>query len=880
MTVLQAKAWVRATQEDIVGWSQDFLDHFNSRWDGFRVGRFILATAATNLHAEVLVAAIRTEQERFRGLGLHYEVWGPEELFDRLRRDPLSLRQFLGPDWATQVYGGDDPYLDPIAAEARAKLSAQAISVSRESLISECEAGNVEGVRLLLRAGLSSNVRTADGLTPADVALKGLSLAASVEADDPYVGVLSALGEAGVSERTMGRLAHDALTAGNRIALTALILSGVPADVLDLQGRTLAAQAMRADARETHHSSRWSELVSRGAWRNKDVAIWMMCWAARTGRNELLRRLGNRVVDLDITLPQTPGEPVETDESALWVAGGSALHQGAATGIRIVRQLVAMGADVEAVDSSGRTPLHIAAEADAVETVRLLLRQGAAPLRTDHAERLPLDYAGRHTRPILLNAMADFQDPSLARAALARACNRRDDATVRALILKGADPNAANEEEPAPLFRFAYWLDFSSPWDLAAGKRCIETLLSLGADPQRKDKWGSTALHRFAERGDVDIARMLLARGAQALDVDEKGSTALMWARDEIMASLLISEGCDPHQADFSDYRAVDHAAMTGCNSLVEWYGHQGISPHPNAVLFGALHAGEEKDALAALTNGASPTAVDLHGMCALHLAAECWMWSVVDALLRAGADVQGPSAQGSSALGHCLRLRISALRGLEEFERTVEVLLDAGASVEHIDRQGRPAILAGIYPWVSPKVANRLFEPCATSADSEGQTTLMSAASYATSALFGTFLPRGGPIDRQDREGRTALTYAVRSSIDAIEKVDRLLNEGADPNVRDNYGRTVLFPAAASPEYGILERLIEAGGDVKSRCNNGETPLLIAAREGRYHNVQLLIEEGAQAAPVASSGETPLSAALRGGHVDVYNLILTIAGR
>ncbi|KAM9792968.1 cyclin-dependent kinase 4 inhibitor B [Neosynchiropus ocellatus] len=60
----------------------------------------------------------------------------------------------------------------------------------------------------------------------------------------------------------------------------------------------------------------------------------------------------------------------------------------------VARVLLAHGADPNVPDrSTGRTPLHDAAEAGFVETVRLLVQSGADTQARDHRKRRPVDLA-------------------------------------------------------------------------------------------------------------------------------------------------------------------------------------------------------------------------------------------------------------------------------------------------------------------------------------------------------------------------------------------------------------------------------------------------------------------------------------------------------
>lgn len=55
--------------------------------------------------------------------------------------------------------------------------------------------------------------------------------------------------------------------------------------------------------------------------------------------------------------------------------------------------LIARGAELEAVDEEGRTPLRAAVDCADVQLVHTLLRHGANPQRADTDDRTPLDIA-------------------------------------------------------------------------------------------------------------------------------------------------------------------------------------------------------------------------------------------------------------------------------------------------------------------------------------------------------------------------------------------------------------------------------------------------------------------------------------------------------
>src|SRR5262245_35396551 len=74
------------------------------------------------------------------------------------------------------------------------------------------------------------------------------------------------------------------------------------------------------------------------------------------------------------------------------------------------------------------------------------------------------------------------------------------------------------------------------------------TLFDLGAPVDSADGNGITMLGRCALNNDVEMARMLIARGANVNVVDKLGMTPLLWAAnidfgDAAMLDLLLKSG-------------------------------------------------------------------------------------------------------------------------------------------------------------------------------------------------------------------------------------------------------------------------------------------------------------------------------------------------
>jgi hypothetical protein len=98
---------------------------------------------------------------------------------------------------------------------------------------------------------------------------------------------------------------------------------------------------------------------------------------------------------------------------------------------------------------------------------------------------------------------------------------RRDVAML--LVARGADHSAINRLGAQPL----HYAADTNRWDPPAQQQLIEYLLSVGADPNARDKSRVTPLHRAIRTRSLAAVRALLDGGADARMPTKAGSTPL-----------------------------------------------------------------------------------------------------------------------------------------------------------------------------------------------------------------------------------------------------------------------------------------------------------------------------------------------------------------
>jgi hypothetical protein len=119
----------------------------------------------------------------------------------------------------------------------------------------------------------------------------------------------------------------------------------------------------------------------------------------------------------------------------------------------------------------------------------------------------------------------------------------------------------------------------------------------------------------------------------------------------------------------------------------------------------------------------------------------------------------------------------------------------------------------------------------------------------------------------RDKRSSTTALEHAVRNG--NREMIQLLISAGANVNLRNTGGQTVLMMLGEEATADLVWDLINAGAKVNQKDSEGNTPLIEAAGFNNIEALRTLLDAGAEIAVANEDGETPLMMAASAGLVN-----------
>lgn len=427
--------------------------------------------------------------------------------------------------------------------------------------------------------------------------------------------------------------------------------------------------------------------------------------------------------------------------------------------------------------------------------------------------------------------------------------------TARVAKLLEASPDAANTRDSFSKRTPLHFATEKDHLDVA------ELLLKKGADINAQDSMGMTALHWAIDRQQKGVVEFLLTNKARVDLQDEQGQTPLhltVWNRNTDLAELLISHGAPLETKNKYGDTVIVSAATNGRTDLFDLLFAKGAKYTDKTIpLHRAVQNGHLETVSSILAHGADVNAGDDQGTRALHFAAKACQMDIVETLLAHGADINIKDNDGETPMD---RFAQSSCRN----EKLANLLREHGAQMSIWGATG-----LGAYDEVAKLLKNDRHLVAAK--DRGGQTPLHIAAGCGHLSIVRLLLHEGADVNARDRSATTPLHLAAREGYLEITKL--LLDHKADINATNEAGRTPLHYASLSTNVAVLNLLLANHAEVNPRDRRsynppylglgGRTPLHYAASYRRTDVAELLLAAGADVNAKDDAGKTPLQVVL-----------------
>ena len=575
--------------------------------------------------------------------------------------------------------------------------------------------------------------------------------------------------------------------------------------------------------------------------------------------------------------------------------GDTVLHTATMTSLApsILELLVAGGADVNARNKDGVSPLLIAVQKRNFAHVKFYAERGADINSADKAGTTPLSLAlkdGQAMLEMLVNRTNALSHDSngntpLHTAVIVNASIEQ----IRYLISLTDDINARNSDGNNALY-------------LAVernNKKIGELLLAKNADIFSTNNANDSPLHLALKKGGDTQGWLITSRTISA--TDGSGNTALHYAVEwglKKAALSLIEKGANPEAKNANGETPLFSAAKTNDPAMTALIvkGGSSIKARDN---FGSspLHTAVRWDADASVRElvqlGIDVNAQNVAGKSALSEAVLAGKLSTAKLLIDSGADINASDNTGRTILMDAIRSRnadviamllsnkanpqIQEINGRNAYHeavltgdaRIIALVRDAGGKALSRDKNGNTPFSLAFDK--SDDLVKTVLGNDRTITDSDGNTPFhIIVQAKGPLRILSLLASLDYPFDTRNAEGMTPLGYAVENNDENYARI--LLQNGANPfSSIDKKGRNAATIALASEER-ILADIAKYAG-TKSDIQ-GNTLLHYAARTASADTIRKLLAYGLDANAKNISGETPYMTALRWKRNDAANVL------
>ncbi|XP_077438725.1 ankyrin-3-like isoform X21 [Vanacampus margaritifer] len=519
--------------------------------------------------------------------------------------------------------------------------------------------------------------------------------------------------------------------------------------------------------------------------------------------------------------------------------GNTALHIASLAGqSEVVKELVTSAANVNAQSQNGFTPLYMAAQENHQEVVRFLLENSASQSMATEDGFTPLAVALQQGHDQVVSLLLENDTKGKVRLPALHIAARKDDTKAAALLLQ----NDHNADVESKMMNRTTESGFT-PLHIAAhyGNINVATLLlNRGAAVDFMARNDITPLHVASKRGNSNMVKLLLDRGSKIDAKTKDGLTPLhCGARSghAQVVEILLDRGA-PILSKTKNGLSPLHMATQGdhlnCVQLLLQHDVpvDDVTNDYLTALHVAAHCGHYKVAKLIVDKKANPNAKALNGFTPLHIACKKNRVKVMELLLKHGASIQAVTESGLTPI------HVAAFMG---HENIVHALTHHGAS---------------------PNTTNV-----------RGETALHMAARAGQADVVRYLLKNGAKVETKSKDDQTALH--ISSRLGKVDIVQQLLQCGASANAATTSGYTPLHLAAREGHQDVATMLLENGASLASSTKKGFSPLHVAAKYGKMEVASLLLQKRAAPDAAGKNGYTPLHIAAKKNQMDIGTTLL-----
>ena len=373
-------------------------------------------------------------------------------------------------------------------------------------------------------------------------------------------------------------------------------------------------------------------------------------------------------------------------------------------------------------------------------------------------------------------------------------------------------------------------------WAASKGNvELVKYLLEKGASTSNEDSHGMTPLN-FAVGGgqqNLEVYDLLIGKGADVKgDLNHDGANALLLGigndPDFKLTEYFISKGLDIHSKDAAGNTAFDYAARSGNIKVMNLLLTKGVKPTQNAMIMAS--------------QGTRRGANGIH------------VFQYLDSL---GVKTTASSATGENVLHNTVR-RPGQLELVSWF-------LSKGVNAGQADNEGNTPFMNAAASGKDTAVLDLLLAKVKNinQVNKKGLSALAMAVRTNSLPVIRYLLSKGSDIKTTDADGNNLVYYVVqsynaRTAEEFDGKMSLLAEQGLSLTAPQKDGSTLYHLAVAKNDLALLKKIEPLKADVNAKNKEGLTPLHKAAMTAKDDSIlKYLLSVGAKRDLTTTFSET-----------------------